>query len=250
MPRAPPDTRRRALAVVLTALALAAAGGSARSAPAETVTDPSQPAAVGSVVGPTVAVPPPPTPTATAPAAAAVQVVPPRPRPLAHAAGTSDVTIRDFSFGPGAVTVHVGDTVTWANAGPTDHTATGAGFDTGVLSRGQSGSHTFTSAGTFSYHCSLHPFMKGTVTVVAAAASTPSSSTPSASSSAPPSGSAAAGSTAGSTAPATSAAPAPAPARAPPATLPHTGLDALALAALGALVLLLGVVLRRAARSR
>jgi hypothetical protein len=87
------------------------------------------------------------------------------------------VTISDFVFGPKSITIHVGDTVTWTNAGPTVHTATATdhSFDTGVLKKGASGSHTFTQAGTFAYICSIHPFMKGTVVVVAnAAAASPS----------------------------------------------------------------------------
>ena len=77
------------------------------------------------------------------------------------------MNITDFEFSPTSVTVNVGDTVTWVNAGPTVHTATGSGFDTGNLSKGQSGSHTFASAGTFSYICTPHPFMKASVSVVA-----------------------------------------------------------------------------------
>ncbi len=88
--------------------------------------------------------------------------------PKARAAAGASVSIKDFSFGPSAITVHVGDTVTWSNQGPSSHTATGSGFDTGILKKGQSASHTFNSAGTFSYICSIHPFMKASVTVVAA----------------------------------------------------------------------------------
>src|SRR4051812_19358496 len=86
------------------------------------------------------------------------------------AAAAGSVTIKDFSFGPSSITVHVGDTVTWVNNGPTDHTATASNgsFDTGTLKKGQSASHTFSSAGTVSYICSIHPFMKGTVVVAAA----------------------------------------------------------------------------------
>jgi plastocyanin len=95
----------------------------------------------------------------------------------AHAASDPAVTISDFKFGPSSVTIHVGDTVTWTNAGPTAHTATANdhSFDTGVLQKGGSGSHTFTQAGTFAYICSIHPFMHGTIVVIAnAAATTPS----------------------------------------------------------------------------
>lgn len=227
---APLDTcRRRRLTGALVAV-LATAGVAAVPAAAD----------VGRVVGPTVAVPPPAATTAAPPAPARVV------HPVAHAAGTSAVTIRDFSFGPSAITVHVGDTVTWSNAGPTAHTATGAGFDTGILGKGRSGSHTFTTAGTFAYHCTLHPFMHGTVVVVATTAA------PHATAPAAPTGSAAQPAT---TTPATSAPPAAAPATggaSPTAAqaLPNTGLDAAAVAALGALSFLCGLGLRRATRPR
>jgi plastocyanin len=173
----------------------------------------------GRVVGATVAVSGTPAPT-PAPSA----VAPQRATPIAHAAAAGSVAIRDFSFGPSSITVHVGDTVTWANAGPTDHTATAndGAFDTGTLKAGQSGSHTFASAGTFAYHCTLHPFMRGTVEVVAAASAP-----------APSGGSATTG----------TATPAASPATTAPA-LPNTGLEALWLVAGGVLCLLIGLLLR------
>ncbi|MBV9310358.1 MAG: cupredoxin family copper-binding protein [Solirubrobacterales bacterium] len=84
-----------------------------------------------------------------------------------NGAGDPPVTISDFQFGPATITIHVGDTVTWSNSGPSPHTATanGGGFDTGTLNRGQSASHTFQQAGTFAYFCKIHPFMHGTVVV-------------------------------------------------------------------------------------
>jgi plastocyanin len=90
-----------------------------------------------------------------------------RGRPVARAAASQSVRIVDFSFSPRTVSVNVGDTVTWTNRGDEGHTATASGgsFDTGALSSGQSGSHTFTKAGSFSYICKPHPFMKGTVQV-------------------------------------------------------------------------------------
>lgn len=88
--------------------------------------------------------------------------------PKARAAANGAVTIKDFKFSPAAVSVNVGDTVTWANRDSADHTATGRNFDTGTLSQGQSGSFTFREAGTFSYVCNIHPNMRGTVQVAAA----------------------------------------------------------------------------------
>jgi plastocyanin len=85
-----------------------------------------------------------------------------------RSAAAVTVAIKDFSFGPSTITIHAGDTVTWVNQGPSSHTATAGGsFDTGTLSSGQSASHLFTSAGTFNYICSIHPFMHGAVVVLA-----------------------------------------------------------------------------------
>jgi LPXTG-motif cell wall-anchored protein len=89
--------------------------------------------------------------------------------PTLHAAATTtdSVTISDFKFAPKEITVSVGTTVTWTNQGPTAHTATAddGTFDTGNLVKGASNSYKFTTAGTYKYHCTPHPFMKGTVTV-------------------------------------------------------------------------------------
>jgi amicyanin len=95
-----------------------------------------------------------------------------KPKPIAIAAASTGVTISDFQFAPASVTVNVGDTVTWTNNGPTPHSATSSSgvFDTGIMDAGQSGSHTFTEAGTFAYICTPHPNMRGTVVVQAAAA--------------------------------------------------------------------------------
>jgi plastocyanin len=109
----------------------------------------------------------------------------------AHAASDPADTISDFKFTPGTLTIHVGDTVTWTNDGPTDHTATAndGSFNTGTLKKGRSASHTFTKAGTFAYICAIHPFMKGTIVVQASTASTTTPTTTSPSSSSNGSGS-------------------------------------------------------------
>ena len=81
------------------------------------------------------------------------------------------VAISGSSFSPHEVTVTVGDTVTWTNSDQISHTATadGGSFDTGALSNTESGTVTFSTAGAFPYHCSIHPNMTGTITVEAAA---------------------------------------------------------------------------------
>ena len=80
-------------------------------------------------------------------------------------AGTP-VGIANNAFNPTAITVAVGGVVTWANADATTHTVTfDDGPDCGRLAQGASVSNTFNAAGTFAYHCAIHSFMKGTVTV-------------------------------------------------------------------------------------
>jgi len=86
--------------------------------------------------------------------------------------GSADVTIQDFSFSPASVSVKVGATVRWTNHGPSPHTTTS---DNGVWDSGQlnppsgGGGYggggaaagtfqmTFTKAGTYGYHCMIHP---------------------------------------------------------------------------------------------
>jgi plastocyanin len=89
--------------------------------------------------------------------------------PAAFAAD-EDVTIAGFAFSPATVTVSVGDTVTWTNNDGVAHTATAnnGAFDTDNIAGGDSDSVTFDSAGTFAYHCEIHPAMTGTVVVEAA----------------------------------------------------------------------------------
>jgi plastocyanin len=82
-------------------------------------------------------------------------------------AATRHVTIAGFAYSPDPVTVNVGDTVTWTNNDAASHTATGSGFSTGTIGTGASKSVTFNSAGTFAYHCAIHPSMTGTVVVQA-----------------------------------------------------------------------------------
>jgi plastocyanin len=81
---------------------------------------------------------------------------------------TRTVVIQNFSFKPAHITVKRGTRVTWINRDMTKHTATASNgaFDSGILRPGQSYSHTFKTAGrTNNYHCEIHPFMRGSVTV-------------------------------------------------------------------------------------
>jgi LPXTG-motif cell wall-anchored protein len=146
-------------------------------------------------------------------------------------AGDPSDTISDFQFSPASITIHVGDTVSWTNNGPSPHTATadGGSFDTGTLQKGQSGSHTFTQAGTFTYFCRIHPFMHGTVVVAAAAGSGSTQTTPATGTQ----------SSAGSGTATTPAAASTTPG------LPATGLDLVSILIAGLLMLGAGLLIRR-----
>jgi len=77
------------------------------------------------------------------------------------------VSIEDFYFEPTNAAVQPGDTIVFINKGNHPHTVTAddGSFDSGTLQPSQSFSHTFWNAGTVSYHCSIHPFMTGSVVV-------------------------------------------------------------------------------------
>jgi plastocyanin len=77
------------------------------------------------------------------------------------------VNISNFAFDPLSVTIKVGQTVTWVNQDNVAHTvvADDSSWASDNLQTGAAFSHTFTTAGTFPYHCSIHPSMKGTVVV-------------------------------------------------------------------------------------
>ena len=78
-----------------------------------------------------------------------------------------DVSIKDFSFQPATIDVPLCGTVTWTNDDTTGHTVTAddGSVDSGTIAPGATFSHTFTTVGTFAYHCAIHPTMTATVTV-------------------------------------------------------------------------------------
>ena len=77
------------------------------------------------------------------------------------------VKIDNFVFGPQAITVPVGTTVTWTNSDDIPHTAvsTDGVFKSKAMDTDEKFSYTFTKAGTYSYYCSVHPKMTGQVVV-------------------------------------------------------------------------------------
>ena len=76
------------------------------------------------------------------------------------------VSIANLAFNPNSIAISAGGTVTWTNNDNTTHTVTfDAGPDCGRVSVGATVSRTFDTVGTFTYHCTIHPSMKGTVVV-------------------------------------------------------------------------------------
>jgi len=102
----------------------------------------------------------------TAPTITSVSVIMPN--------GVADQT-KGLSFQPATITVVIGvnNTVVWTNMDTAAHTVVNAsapvafGSATSLIAAGQTWSFTFTGPGTYSYFCSLHPYMKGTVIVKA-----------------------------------------------------------------------------------
>jgi plastocyanin len=85
----------------------------------------------------------------------------------AGGASNERVEIADFAFDPETVTVDAGTKLTWTNDDEAPHTATAddGSFDTGTLKLDDTGAVALDQAGTYTYYCRFHPFMKGTVEV-------------------------------------------------------------------------------------
>jgi amicyanin len=155
VPPLTPSPARGATAVIaigVCAVALTACGG--RSG-ASTSAGSDQPRIAATSGGPTTTMDMP-MPTSTAPSE--------------PAAATNAVSITNFAFSPAAITVKVGTAVTWTNQDEEPHTvfSDAGGMKSPVLASNQNTfTFTFTKPGTYSYNCTIHPFMHGNVTVTA-----------------------------------------------------------------------------------
>jgi len=126
------------------------------------------------------------TSSATTPAAAATATTPATPTTGTNSTHATTVTQSgktqtvmimtdssgSFAFSPATLTIKAGTTVIWKNTTAAPHTVTsdnGQSFDSGTSNpiAAQTGtfSFTFTTPGTFAYHCEIHPFMKATIIV-------------------------------------------------------------------------------------
>lgn len=94
---------------------------------------------------------------------ATTQTIPQKSSPAA----TATVKIHNFKFDPAMVAISVGETIQFINVDEEPHTATSTDgvFDSKALDTNETWNYTATKPGTFPYICSIHPFMKGTLTV-------------------------------------------------------------------------------------
>ncbi|MGB8219014.1 MAG: cupredoxin domain-containing protein [Methanoregula sp.] len=84
--------------------------------------------------------------------------------------GGTTITMKNFAFNPSTLTVKTGTVVTWVNQDATTHTVTSdtgslVPFSSDPIPPGASYNVTFTTPGTYTYHCSIHPSMTGTIVV-------------------------------------------------------------------------------------
>lgn len=86
--------------------------------------------------------------------------------PTAQTSATKTVSISGFAYKPATLTVAKGTTVRWVNKDRAPHTATRArGFNTKRIAGGKSAAVRFNARGSFSYHCAIHPEMRGKIVV-------------------------------------------------------------------------------------
>jgi plastocyanin len=86
------------------------------------------------------------------------------------AAELNSITIKNFAFSPATLTIKTGTAVTWINQDGAPHQiasdpGSSVQFMSESLANGASYQVTFSQTGTYMYHCSIHPSMKGTIIV-------------------------------------------------------------------------------------
>jgi len=90
------------------------------------------------------------------------------PNTTVSAPSAVNVSIKNFSFNPSALTIKIGTKVTWVNNDNVSHTIisdSGNLLNSETLSPGQSFSFTFVNPGSVGYHCKIHSTMKGTIII-------------------------------------------------------------------------------------
>ena len=82
-------------------------------------------------------------------------------------AGANEVFIEGMAFSPSTITVAKGTSITWTNKDPVAHSVTSdtGKFDSGLINTNGTFSFTFSTVGSFPYHCTVHTNMTATVIV-------------------------------------------------------------------------------------
>jgi plastocyanin len=93
----------------------------------------------------------------------------PSPSPVTSTASQNSVAIQNYAFNPSTLTIQKGANVTWTNYDSVQHTviSDSGAFSSPLISTGDTYTYQFNNTGSFSYHCGIHPYMKGTIVVVA-----------------------------------------------------------------------------------
>ena|SRR5579872_3421749 len=88
-------------------------------------------------------------------------------QPAVNMVEGSPTDITSWGFDNQNIAISAGQSVTWTNMGSMQHsvTADDASFDSGLVDPGNTFSMEFDNPGTYTYHCTPHPWMKATVTV-------------------------------------------------------------------------------------
>ena len=112
-------------------------------------------------------IPPTPKPAPPTPTPRPQPTPTPKPNPTTIVINITTDSSGSFVFSPPVVTIKVGTTVIWKNLSKAGHTvvANNGLFSSPVISAGGSYSFTFSKSNTYTYYCSIHPYMKGTITV-------------------------------------------------------------------------------------
>lgn len=81
---------------------------------------------------------------------------------------SNKIYMKNSVFSSASFTITVGGTVTWVNDDNMIHTVTAdnGSFNSGDIQVGSSFSKTFSTTGTYPYHCTYHSGMTGTIVVV------------------------------------------------------------------------------------
>lgn len=141
--------------------------------PAMTSDSVTAPSAVAPVAVPPSSTPPAATPSPgaplTAPSPAATSTAVERAPAAAPRAARAPITIRitNLAFRTPVLHVPAGTRIRWLNGDPLQHSVTSDAkiFDSGLIDAGKSFERLFDTPGTYTYHCTPHPFMKGTIIV-------------------------------------------------------------------------------------